>query len=111
MGGELQEQSLPQPALSPPRSSQTAMQPAVAIVNYNTADHLRACLASLRAAGAREVVVKDNGSSDGSVALVRREFPEVRVHPDFSNPGYGAGANMAIAACTAPYVVLLNSDT
>jgi GT2 family glycosyltransferase len=87
------------------------MQPAVAIVNYNTAAHLRACLGALRAAGAREVVVKDNGSTDDSVALVQREFPEVRVHPDFSNPGYGAGANMAIAACSTAYVVLLNSDT
>ena len=87
------------------------MLPAVAIVNYNTAEHLRTCLASVCAAGAREVVVKDNGSSDDSVDLVRREFPEVSVHPDFSNPGYGAGANMAIAACSAPYVLLLNSDT
>ncbi|HEU4699644.1 MAG TPA: glycosyltransferase family 2 protein [Gemmatimonadales bacterium] len=84
---------------------------AVAVINYNTVDHLRTCLASVRATGAREVLVKDNGSTDGSVEMVRREFPEVAVHPDFGNPGYGAAANQAVAACRAPYVFLLNSDT
>ena len=84
---------------------------AVAVVNYNTVDDLRTCLASVYDAGAREVVVKDNGSTDGSVDMVRREFPHVRVHPDFGNPGYGAASNQAVDACAAPHVLLLNSDT
>jgi N-acetylglucosaminyl-diphospho-decaprenol L-rhamnosyltransferase len=81
------------------------------VINYNTARHLRACLGSLRAAGAMQVIVKDNGSTDGSVEMIRREFPEVVVHPDFENVGYGAAANLGIAACNTPYVLLLNSDT
>ena len=87
------------------------MKPAVAIVNYNTVAHLQACLASLQAAGADQIVVKDNGSTDGSLEMVRREFPQVMVHPDRTNLGYGAASNLAVAVCDSPYVVLLNSDT
>jgi len=46
------------------------------VVNYNTASDLRACLASAREKlGDAEVVVVDNGSTDGSVEMVREEFP------------------------------------
>lgn len=84
---------------------------AVAIISYNTIDHLRDCLISVRAAGASRVVVVDNGSTDGSVEMVRRDFPEVVVHANQHNPGYGAASNEAIAATGAPYVLLLNTDT
>ncbi|MEO6208963.1 MAG: sugar nucleotide-binding protein [Gemmatimonadaceae bacterium] len=83
---------------------------AVAIVNYNTIGHLRDYLATARAAGATEMVLKDNGSTDGSVEMVEREFSEVRVLDSRDNPGYGAASNQAIAVCRAPYVLLLNSD-
>jgi N-acetylglucosaminyl-diphospho-decaprenol L-rhamnosyltransferase len=53
----------------------------------------------------------DNGSSDGSIEMVRREFPVVDLHVDWSNRGYGAAANQAIGRCTAPFILLLNSDT
>jgi GT2 family glycosyltransferase len=82
----------------------------VAIVNYNTVTDLRECLRTVRAAGAGEVVLKDNGSTDGSVEMVEREYPEVRVLASRDNPGYGAASNQAVAACRAPYVLLLNSD-
>ena len=84
---------------------------AVAIVNYNTVGYLRDCLETARAAGAEEIVLRDSGSTDGSVEMVRRDFPEVRVLEARDNPGYGAASNQAIAACGAPYVLLLNSDT
>ena len=83
----------------------------VVVINYNTVDHLRTCLASLRTAGADDILVKDNGSSDGSVDMVRTEFPAVRIHPDRGNPGYGTASNQGIAATARPYVLLLNSDT
>jgi GT2 family glycosyltransferase len=57
------------------------------------------------------VVVADNGSSDGSVEMMRRDFPSVIVDIDRSNPGYGAGANRGIARCGGADVLLLNSDT
>lgn len=85
---------------------------AVAIVNYNTCDHLRACLASVQQAGvAREIVVIDNASTDGSAAMVRSEFPGVSLHANSHNTGYGSAANQAVANCRAPYILLLNSDT
>jgi GT2 family glycosyltransferase len=84
---------------------------AVTVVNYNTRQHLRACLESVFATSPGEVVVVDNGSTDGSIEMVRDEFPSVDVHVDWSNRGYGAAANLGIASCTAPYILLLNSDT
>lgn len=84
---------------------------AVAIISFNTIDDLRDCLTSVRAAGATNVVVVDNGSTDGSVDMVRRDFPEVKVRVNGSNPGYGAASNDAIAATGAEYVLLLNTDT
>jgi GT2 family glycosyltransferase len=84
---------------------------AVAIVNHNTREDLRACLTSVRQAGATEVVVVDNASSDGSAALVWEEFPEVTLCANQANTGYGSAANQAITHCRAEHILLLNSDT
>lgn len=84
---------------------------AVVIVNHNTCEHLRACLATIRSEAPSEMVVVDNASSDGSVEMVQAEFPQVVLRANETNPGYGAAANQGIANCTAPYVLLLNSDT
>jgi N-acetylglucosaminyl-diphospho-decaprenol L-rhamnosyltransferase len=84
---------------------------AVVIVNYNTRELLRACLESVLAEGVAEVVVVDNASRDGSAAMVREDFPAVRLIAREDNPGFGAGANQGIAACAAPHALLLNSDT
>jgi len=87
----------------------TAM--AVAIVNWNTRDLLRTCLAAVSAEEPVQLVVADNGSHDGSIEMVRQEFPLVTLIVNPENPGYGAAANRAIARCEAEYVLLLNSDT
>ena len=84
---------------------------AVVIVNYNTRGCLRACLKSVLAERPGEVVVADNGSTDGSAEMVRRTFPRVVLRVDPSNPGYGTACNRAMTLCSAPYVLLLNSDT
>lgn len=84
---------------------------AIAIISYNTREILRACLETVVKDRPREIVVVDNGSSDGSVQMIQERFPGVRVEVDASNPGYGAAANRAVAACSAPYILLLNSDT
>ena len=84
---------------------------AVAIVNYNTREHLAACLATVQVEVPIEVVVVDNASSDGSAEMVRTRYPWVTLYANKTNPGYGAAANQAIASCTAEYVLLLNSDT
>src|SRR4030095_10427800 len=84
---------------------------AVVVVNYNTLQHLRACLATVQSERPSEVVVVDNASSDGSVEMVRSEYPWVTLHANRKNLGYGAAANQGVASCTAPYVLLLNDDT
>jgi N-acetylglucosaminyl-diphospho-decaprenol L-rhamnosyltransferase len=83
---------------------------AVVVVSFNTREVLRACLESLRAAEVLEIVVVDNGSTDGSVEMVRRDFPRVRL-VEAANRGYGAAGNLGFRATTSEYVLLLNSDT
>lgn len=83
----------------------------IAIVSHNTCDHLHACLATVRPELPNDIVVVDNASTDGSVSMVRRDYPGVVVYANAANPGYGAAANQAVAACRSKYVLLLNSDT
>jgi len=85
----------------------------IIIVNWNTRSDLSRCLASLRPCAARldlEVVVVDNGSTDGSPQMVRREFPEVRLLPLGRNVGFAAGNNHALPRTSGRYRVLLNPD-
>ena len=87
----------------------------VAIVSYNTRDLLRACLRSLagrEAAGeaSLEVIVADNGSSDGSVEMVHAEFPEVQVIETGENLGFGRANNLALQNASGRAYCLLNSD-
>jgi N-acetylglucosaminyl-diphospho-decaprenol L-rhamnosyltransferase len=84
---------------------------AVVIVSYNTREHLRACLATVLADTPCQVIVVDNASSDGSPEMIASSYPQVVLHSNKHNPGYGAAANQAIANCETNYVVLLNSDT
>jgi N-acetylglucosaminyl-diphospho-decaprenol L-rhamnosyltransferase len=83
---------------------------AVAIVNFNTRDHLRACLDSVLAEQPDGVVVVDNASTDGSGDLVRSRYPGVTLRVNPTNRGYGAAANQAIRSCGGDYVLLLNGD-
>lgn len=85
----------------------------VIIVNWNTADLLAACLASLGRgpAAPHEVIVVDNASTDGSVERVRSGFPHVRVLPQPENLGFARANNAGIAAAHGRFLLLLNSDT
>jgi N-acetylglucosaminyl-diphospho-decaprenol L-rhamnosyltransferase len=83
----------------------------VALISYNTRELLRRCVSSVLADGGRDVVVVDNGSTDGTVEMLRADFGQVQVFVDRSNPGYGAASNAAIDRCRSEYVLLLNSDT
>jgi GT2 family glycosyltransferase len=86
---------------------------AVIVINWNTRELLSECLTSIAAsAGERDVdvVVVDNGSSDGSAAMVRERFPAVRLIANAENRGFARANNQAIAATDAPYVLMLNSD-
>jgi len=86
----------------------------VVIVNWNTSDLLGRCLASLepeRRSMGSDVIVVDNGSTDGSRDLVQHEYPDVRLIANSDNRGYSVANNQGIAASFGRYVFLLNSDT
>jgi GT2 family glycosyltransferase len=86
----------------------------IIVVNWNTRDLLRACLASLPAATAglnTEILVVDNASGDGSPDMVRAEFPEAVLIESGGNLGFSAGNNLGLERATGSAVLLLNPDT
>jgi GT2 family glycosyltransferase len=104
------------PSAGAPAGSAAAVSPvcAVVLVCWNNRDYLRPCLASLYASGMRhacEVVVVDNGSTDGSQAMLGDRFPDVAIIQNDRNVGLGRASNQGIMATSAPYVLLLNNDT
>ena len=86
----------------------------VVIPNWNGRDLLEKYLPSVVAAlagnPANEIIVADNGSSDGSADLVRERFPEVKLIALERNLGFGGGSNAGVRAAVNDIVVLLNSD-
>ena len=85
----------------------------VVIVNWNSCEDLRLCLESLRHQTHYnlETIVVDNGSSDESVAMTRRGFPEVMVIEARENLGFAEGCNRGIEASHGDWVAMLNNDT
>ncbi len=86
----------------------------VVIVNYNTRDFLKGCLDHVfpeLAGRDSEVFVVDNGSSDGSAAMVRREFPTVTLLENGENLGFARANNRALRLARGRHVLLLNPDT
>ncbi len=85
----------------------------VIIPNWNGEKFLNTCLGSLRRQSTLdfETVVVDNGSTDGSVELVRRDFPEVRLVPLRENRGFSTAVNVGLRSSNAEYAALLNPDT
>lgn len=108
----------------------------VVILNYNRGDLLRACLQSLDRSTQRHalgVIVVDNASTDDSAAIVKREFPHVRLIRNPRNNGFSAGNNLALRELlgaggerledgsltpgpqrpvpSRSYIMLLNNDT
>jgi GT2 family glycosyltransferase len=85
----------------------------IVVVNWNTRQRLERCLAALpRATGgvSMETIVVDNGSTDGSQAMVAAQFPHVRLIQNRDNLGYGRATNVGVTAGTGRYVLILNSD-
>lgn len=80
----------------------------IIIVSFNTRDLLRSCLASLNSG---EIIVVDNGSSDGSVEMVKKEFPNVTLIANSENRGFAAANNVGLKRARGRYMLLLNSDT
>jgi len=85
----------------------------VIVVNWNTKDLLINCLNSVYHTVSDlifEIIVVDNFSSDGSLAMLEKEFPSVIRIANKENKGFGAANNQALAVMKGKYALLLNSD-
>ena len=92
----------------------------IVILNYNTPEHLRTCLESLRVEGSTsvsggaihaEVFVVDNASTDGSAEMVAQESPWVRLVRSPRNGGFAYGNNQALERAVGDAILVLNPDT
>ena len=82
------------------------------VVSYEGRDLLAACLRSVEAElpDAGELVVVDNGSTDGSPDVVRDEHPRALLIERPDNPGFGAAVNEGVHRSTADWILVLNND-
>jgi N-acetylglucosaminyl-diphospho-decaprenol L-rhamnosyltransferase len=86
----------------------------IIIVTFNSAAEVGACLDAIPAAARatpHDVVVVDNASADGTAALVRSRWPQVRLLDAGTNLGFARANNLGIRATTGELVLLLNPDT
>jgi GT2 family glycosyltransferase len=86
----------------------------IILVCWNNKSYLEPCLESLYHPGlqcAFDVVVVDNGSTDGSQEMLREKYPQVRIIQNAENLGLGKASNQGIEVTKGRYILLLNNDT
>ncbi|MDD4153297.1 MAG: glycosyltransferase family 2 protein [bacterium] len=87
----------------------------IVIVSWNSSSELRDCIGSLADQAdegfSYEIILVDNASSDGSVALVQKCFPAVRIIANDENKGFAGASNQGILASIGCFVMLLNPDS
>ena len=86
----------------------------VAMVSFNTKNHLEKCLKNLsrqQAVSGLEIWVLDNNSADGSAELVSQKFPKVKLIKSAENLGFAKGQNEILKKARGDYYLLLNPDT
>ncbi|MHC4593976.1 MAG: glycosyltransferase family 2 protein [Planctomycetota bacterium] len=85
----------------------------IIIVNWNTRELLQGCLRSIREQTRDinyEIIVVDNASTDGSVEIVKKNFPKVMLVENSSNLGFARASNIGIRSSKGRYICLINSD-
>lgn len=90
------------------------MDVSIIIVNYNTKKLLADCLKSIYEQTKElefEVIVSDNGSQDGSIEMLKSDFPKVILVENNANLGFGAANNRGLSKANGKYIYYLNSDT
>ena len=89
------------------------MKVSVVIPNYNGKKFLDDCMEALSKQTMKEfeVIIVDNGSTDGSQAYIKEKFPSVVLIELQENTGFSGAVNVGIKAAKAKYVLLLNNDT
>lgn len=90
------------------------MQVSIIIVNFNTKNLLKNCLLSIIEKTKNiefEIIVSDNGSQDGSIEMLKKEFPNVILIENNENLGFGKANNRGLKSAKGKYILYLNSDT
>lgn len=90
------------------------MKLSIVIICWNDMKVIGPCLESIHTQTSLkdfEVIVSDNGSTDGSVEFIRAKYPAVRVLENRANLGFGGGNNVGIRASQGEHVLILNPDT
>src|SRR5580692_10823983 len=90
------------------------MKLSVVIICWNDLRVIRECLRSIFAGTKSadfEVIVSDNGSTDGSVQFIHENYPQVRVVENRANLGFAKGNNAGIRVAQGEFVLILNPDT
>lgn len=90
-----------------------ALPASVIVLTWNGRQWIDGCVQSLLTLTppAAEILLVDNGSTDGTIEHVRRTYPTVRVVALESNVGFAAGNNAGARVATAPHLAFLNNDT
>ena len=86
----------------------------IIIVNYNVKQLLKECLYSVITASQgidSEIWVVDNNSKDGSVEMLQKDFPTIKLITNNNNPGFSKANNQAIRKAKGKHILLLNPDT
>lgn len=82
----------------------------VVIVTYNHRDTIEACLRTALQNNPLEIIVVDNGSTDGTPEFVEREFGEIRLIESEENLGYGRGVQRGVDSADGDFLVVMNPD-
>lgn len=96
------------------KGSDAVVDMSIVLVCWNNKAYLDPCLKSLYEGGLRssfDVVVADNGSTDGSQQMLAQKYPDVKLIQNAGNVGLGKASNQGIEATNGRYVLLLNNDT
>jgi GT2 family glycosyltransferase len=108
------ENQLMTPVIEPVIAAESVTDMSIVIVCWNNKAYLEPCLESLYEAGLHssfDVVVVDNGSTDGTQAMLHEKYPEVQLIENGQNVGLSRASNQGIKATQGRYVLLLNDDT
>ncbi|KAB2841752.1 MAG: glycosyltransferase, partial [Melioribacteraceae bacterium] len=86
----------------------------IIIVNYNVKEFLQNLLQSIEKASSNlsvETIIVDNASDDGSIEMLHKNFPQIKLIENKKNIGFGAANNQALEIAKGKYILLLNPDT
>src|SRR5438270_11652651 len=90
------------------------MKLSIVIPTYNAHEWIQGCLDSIRLhrpSSAYEIIVVDDKSSDDTVAIVRSQYPDVRLFANERNVGFGKTVNVGLQAALGECMVVLHNDT